>query len=128
MTHNAWCHVSWCHCSYSQWWESRVWRCLPCAADEQLKGASGELTLLLTHGDDERVDQFNDYYQPTTLTNLAELYSRIMVQSIRYVSLRPPLPLPALPADDAHQPGRALQQNHGALHQVHTLPPLLPRT
>ena len=39
--------------------------------------------MLLTHGDDERVNQFSDYYQPYVLTNLAELFSRNMSQSIR---------------------------------------------
>ncbi|XP_064627556.1 polyphosphoinositide phosphatase-like isoform X3 [Lineus longissimus] len=67
---------------YSQWWDSEIMSHLPAAYEEETKGVSQKQWVIRTDPEDERTDGFWDYYKPYELTNLEELYSMCMPNSI----------------------------------------------
>ncbi|ESO98034.1 hypothetical protein LOTGIDRAFT_143268 [Lottia gigantea] len=70
-----------CRKLYSQWWDNCVIEHLPFSADEEMKKDC--LSVCQTSLDDERVNEFDEYYKPWTLTILEDLTCFKLSNSMR---------------------------------------------
>ncbi|KAK3098640.1 hypothetical protein FSP39_021482 [Pinctada imbricata] len=67
--------------SYCQWWEEPVYRSLPMPYDQVKK--SQDCQILRTHAEDERVNNYEEYYKTTELTQLTEMFALCVTHSVR---------------------------------------------
>ncbi|XP_074642005.1 polyphosphoinositide phosphatase-like [Tubulanus polymorphus] len=101
---------------YSQWWDEESIESLPWSAEETNKSAENVQLLIHAHKDDERVNQFWDYYKPYELTTLKDLYCCHMTSSIR--DFKPKYSLDESPFAVRAQPGRRQEETGGGPVEV----------
>eukprot|EP00058_Branchiostoma_floridae_P018686 XP_002604175.1 hypothetical protein BRAFLDRAFT_278184 [Branchiostoma floridae] len=69
--------------SYTQWWELPVLRALPLPQDEGNGIQNQDLVIHWGSKDDERLDEFSEYYRPFQLTMFEDLFVSNMPHSIK---------------------------------------------
>ncbi|KAI8520730.1 phosphatidylinositol-3,5-bisphosphate 5-phosphatase [Branchiostoma belcheri] len=74
--------------SYTQWWEIPVLRALPLPQDEVCRDHRDGQVVHWGSRDDERLDEFSEYYRPFQLTVFEDLFVSNMPHSIKFGSGR----------------------------------------
>ncbi|KAK7474795.1 hypothetical protein BaRGS_00033976 [Batillaria attramentaria] len=69
--------------SYSQWWDRKVYECLPLPYDEVSKNEDEHLEVTMVPLSSENVNLFFEFYRPSDLTVFEDLYQFFMSHATR---------------------------------------------